>query len=40
LTFHDAGRSETRTGAEWAKAGLEVTLPERFTSEVIWIERA
>lgn len=40
LTWHDAGRSRTRSGAEWAKAGLEVTLPEKFTSEVIWIERA
>jgi len=40
LTFNDAGRSETRTGADWAKAGVKVMLPEKFTSEILWIERA
>ncbi len=40
VTWNDAGRSETRSGAEWNTAGAAVALSERFTSEILWIERA
>lgn len=40
VTWNDAGRRETRTGAEWSKSGAKVALPEKFTSEILWIEKA
>ena len=39
VTWNDAGRSETRTGAEWSRSGATITLPEKFTSEILWLER-
>jgi alpha-galactosidase len=40
VAWNDAGRSETRTGADWDRIGAEIRLPEKFTSEILWIERA
>lgn len=38
ITWNDAGRTETRTGAEWSRTGTTVVLPAKFTSEILWIE--
>jgi alpha-galactosidase len=40
VVWNDAGRSETRSGAEWATSGASIILAERMTSEILWIEKA
>jgi alpha-galactosidase len=40
VTWNDAGRSETRSGADWSKSGAKIDLPGKFTSEILWIEKA
>lgn len=39
IRWHDGGRVEVRTGAEWARRGATVLLKEPQTSEILWIER-
>jgi alpha-galactosidase len=38
LTSASTGRTDQRSGRDWAAAGISVRLPERNRSETLWIE--